>query len=65
MIKPFNEERGEIEFTLNLSDDSRHWSAALPKTGGKQAQAYSPVFAYTSLMTQIEMAEMLEGLRKG
>ena len=64
-IKPLNEERGEIEFTLNLSDKNHHWSIALSKTGGKQVQAYSPVFAYTSLMTQIKMAEMLENLRKG
>ena len=65
LIKPFNEEQGQIEFTLNLSGKSHHWSAALSKTGGKQVQAYSPVFAYTSLMTHIKMAEMVEGLRRG
>jgi precorrin-6B methylase 2 len=65
MIKPFNEEGGEIEFTLNLSEKTHHWSAALCGGGEKQVQAYSPVFAYTSLITQIKMAEMAEASRRG
>jgi predicted RNA methylase len=63
-IKPFSKDRGEIEFTLNLSAKSHHWSAALSSNGNKEVQAYSPVFAYTSLMTHIKMAEMAETLRK-
>lgn len=62
-IKPFKEERGEIEFALNLSSSSHHWSAALFKGGNKEVQAYSPVFAYTSLMTHIKMVEMADRLR--
>jgi predicted nicotinamide N-methyase len=65
MIKPFNEARGEIEFTLNLSDKNHHWSVTLPSVRNRQAQAYSPVFAYTSLMTHIKMAEMLEASGRG
>jgi precorrin-6B methylase 2 len=65
LIKPFNEEKGEIEFTLNLSEKTHHWSAALCRRGEKQTRAYSPVFAYTSLMTQIKMAEMAEASRRG
>jgi predicted RNA methylase len=63
-IKPFGEERGEIEFVLNLSATNHHWSAALSRRGNKEVQAYSPVFAYTALMTHIKMAEMAETLRK-
>jgi 2-polyprenyl-3-methyl-5-hydroxy-6-metoxy-1,4-benzoquinol methylase len=64
LIKPFDQERGEIEFTLNLSGKSHHWSAALSRKGNKSVQAYSPIFAYTALMTQIKMAEMAESLRR-
>jgi protein arginine N-methyltransferase 1 len=63
-IKPFGEERGEIEFALNLSAKSHHWSAALSRRGNKEVQAYSPVFAYTALMTHIQMAETAETLRR-
>ncbi|MFP5261059.1 MAG: 50S ribosomal protein L11 methyltransferase [Blastocatellia bacterium] len=63
-FKPFDEGRGEVEFTLNLSDKNHHWRAALSRKGDKEVRAYSPVFAYTALMTQIKMAEMAETLRK-
>jgi precorrin-6B methylase 2 len=64
LIKPFDQDRGEIEFMLNHSDKSHHWSATLSGRGSKNVQAYSPVFAYTALMTQIKMEEMAETLRR-
>jgi predicted RNA methylase len=64
LIKPFDRRHAQIEFTLNLSERNHHWSAALSLNGNKNVQAYSPVFAYTALMTQIKMAEMAETLRK-
>ena len=56
-IKPFKQSRGNLEFTLNLTQKTHYWSAALSNRQEKETHSYSPVFAYTSLMTHIKMAE--------
>ncbi len=56
-IKPFDIERGEIEFRLSLSGKEYHWSASAVVGQKPQKQAYAPVFAYTSLEAAIQMAE--------
>ena len=57
LIRPFKQSRGDIEFTLNMTEKSHYWTAALSNKQDKEAQSYSPVFAYTSLVTRIRMAE--------
>jgi len=56
-IKPFKQSRGNVEFTLNMTEKTHYWSAALSSGKEKEMHSYSPVFAYTSLMTHIKMAE--------
>ena len=56
-IKPFKQSRGNLEFTLNMTQETHYWSAALSSKHEKEMHSYSPVFAYTSLMTHIKMAE--------
>ena len=56
-IKPFKQSRGNLEFTLNMTQETHYWSAALSSRHEKEMHSYSPVFAYTSLMTHIKMAE--------
>ena len=56
-IKPFKQSRGNLEFTLNMTQETHYWSAALSSRQEKEMHSYSPVFAYTSLMTHIKMAE--------
>jgi ubiquinone/menaquinone biosynthesis C-methylase UbiE len=60
-IKSFKQSRGDVEFTLNMTENSHYWSAALSNKKEKETQSYSPVFAYTSLMTHIKMAEAASG----
>ena len=56
-IKPFKQSRGNVEFTFNMTEKTHYWSAALSSRQEKEMHSYSPVFAYTSLMTHIKMAE--------
>jgi protein arginine N-methyltransferase 1 len=56
-IKPFKQSRGNVEFTLNMTDKTHYWSAALSNRQEKEMESYSPIFAFTSLMTQINMAK--------
>lgn len=53
-IRPFNKDRGELEFTLDLDESSNYWRASLSSNGERQTQAYSPVIAYMALQGRIE-----------
>ena len=57
LFRPFKQSSGDIELTFNLTEKSQYWSVTLINKQGKQTQSFSPVFAYTSLMTSIQMAE--------
>ena len=57
LFRPFKQPSGDIELTFNMTEKSHYWSVALLNKNGKETQSYSPVFAYTSLMTNIAMAE--------
>jgi len=49
MIRPFEKDRGELEFKLDLSERSNYWTASLSSKGERETQAYSPVLAYAAL----------------
>jgi precorrin-6B methylase 2 len=49
MIRPFKKDRGEVEFKLDLSEKSNHWTASLLSKGEPETQSYSPVLAYVAL----------------
>jgi precorrin-6B methylase 2 len=57
LIRPFKQSRGNVELTLNMTERSHYWTAALSGKRDKESQSYSPVFAYTSLITHLRMAE--------
>lgn len=49
LIKPFARAQGELQFKLDLSEQSNYWSASLSNRSGEETQAYSPVLAFASL----------------
>ncbi|MGA9772809.1 MAG: 50S ribosomal protein L11 methyltransferase [Blastocatellia bacterium] len=57
LIKPFKQSRGTVEFTLNMTEKTHYWSAALSNRKENELHSYSPVFAYTSLINHIRKAE--------
>ena len=57
LFRPFKQSSGDIELTFNLTKKNQYWSVTLINKQGKETQSFSPVFAYTSLMTNISMAE--------
>lgn len=56
-IKPFTQSRGNVEFSLNMTERTNYWSASLSSKQKKEVHSYSPAFVYTSLMTRIKTAE--------
>jgi len=64
-IKPFKRTKGNVEFVLNMTDKTHYWTASLSNSRDTETQSYSPVFAYTSLQTQLRMAEAFNTLKKG
>jgi len=58
-IKPFATARGEVELKLSISGKDYHWSASLPSHPDEPERAYAPMFAYTAIQTQIQMAATL------
>lgn len=56
-VKPSKQARGNLEFTLNMTEKSHYWTTVLTHKQELETQSYSPVFAYTSLITQIRLAE--------
>ncbi len=51
-IKPFEQERGEIEFKLALTSKSNYWTATLRNDQHQETQSYSPAFAAAELLAQ-------------
>ena len=49
MIRPFKNDRGELEFKLDLSEKGNYWTASLLSKGEQETRAYSPVLAYAAL----------------
>jgi len=49
MIRPFEKDRGALEFKLDLSAKSNYWTASLSSKGERETQAYYPVLAYAAL----------------
>jgi hypothetical protein len=49
-IKPFKQDRGEIEFKLELTSKSNYWTATLSKDQHQEMQSYSPAFAAAELL---------------
>jgi protein arginine N-methyltransferase 1 len=49
-IKPFEQERGEIEFRLALTSKSNYWTATLSRDQHQEVQSYSPAFAAAELL---------------
>jgi precorrin-6B methylase 2 len=56
-IRPFKQSSGTLELTFNLTEKTHYWTASLSNRKEKEIQSYSPVFAYTSLMTHMNMAD--------
>jgi protein arginine N-methyltransferase 1 len=48
-IKPFNEDRGELQFRLTLTDTTNFWTAILSSDHGEEVQKYSPAHAANTL----------------
>ncbi|HWO00223.1 MAG TPA: 50S ribosomal protein L11 methyltransferase [Blastocatellia bacterium] len=48
-ITPFEQQRGTIRFSLNLSERNNYWSASISNKESEETQGYSPVFAYAAL----------------
>jgi SAM-dependent methyltransferase len=51
-ISPFEEDHGEIEFKLSLTEVSNYWTATLTNDHSQEAQSYSPAVASTVLLAQ-------------
>ena len=45
-FKPFEAERGKLEFSVSLAGNNTHWTVESPGSDEK-SRAYSPVFAFT------------------
>jgi hypothetical protein len=51
-IRPFEQERGEIEFKLVLTSKSNYWTASLTNDQHRETQSYSPAFAAAELLAR-------------
>ena len=51
-VRPFKQERGEIEFTLALTSTSNYWTASLAHDRHREVQSYSPAFAAAELLAR-------------
>ena len=49
-IKPFEQERGAIEFRLALTSKSNYWTATLSQNQHQEVRSYSPAFAAAELL---------------
>ena len=49
-IRPFKQERGEIEFNLRLTSKSHYWTASLSNAQEHEAQSYSPALAAAEVL---------------
>lgn len=49
-IRPFKQERGEIEFNLKLTSKSNYWTASLSNDQDHEAQSYSPALAAAEVL---------------
>jgi SAM-dependent methyltransferase len=51
-INPFKQDRGEIDFTLALTNKSNFWTVTVTRDGQQDAQSYSPALAATELLAR-------------
>ncbi len=51
-IRPFQQERGEVEFKLTLTSKSNYWTVSLASGRHHEEQAYSPAFAAAKLLAR-------------
>jgi len=49
-VKPFNGERGQLEFDLTITATSNYWKATFSNEQGQQLQSYSPAYAASLLL---------------
>lgn len=65
-VRPFEQESGEIEFTLTLSDKSNYWTASLSNGSHQEMQSYSPAFAAAELLARTRTeTNVFEHLNRG
>lgn len=55
-IKPFEQERGAIEFRLALTSKSNYWTATLSQNQHQEVRSYSPAFAAAELLAHTRTA---------
>src|SRR5204863_7525317 len=63
-IKPFTQQRGEIEFTLALTSKSNYWTANLSTDQHRETQSYSPAFAAAELLARTRTDKNVFSLTK-
>jgi protein arginine N-methyltransferase 1 len=63
-LRPFPQERGEIEFTLALSSKSNYWTASLSTDQHRETQSYSPAFAAAELLARTRTDKNVFSLTK-
>lgn len=54
-IRPFKQERGEIEFNLRLTSKSHYWTASLASNQERETQSYSPALASREVLALTRM----------
>ena len=64
-IKPFKQDRGELEFVLALTNKSNYWDVKVTRNGEAEAKSYSPALAATELLARTRTAECVWQMRKG
>ena len=63
-VRPFKR-RGDVQLILNMTDKSHYWTAELIGDKDRESQSYSPLFAFTSLSSQIRTHESSRASSKG